>query len=162
MIKTLCPDYKSKVGDCLQSYYRVLNHLCALGDVEKMYITPLVDKKASILDKQILVLDLGCGQGRVAAHMAAATGAQVTGLNIDPNQVTQAKEFNEQMGLRNSFTTHDMNELPLPFEDNSFDAFYQIQAPSLFKDPPALFRELRMVLKPNAKISLLDWVTYLF
>ncbi|GKT40534.1 sterol 24-C-methyltransferase [Colletotrichum spaethianum] len=175
MIKTLGPDYRTKVGDCLQSYYGVLNHLCALGDVEKMYIPPLMDKKASVLDNQMLyeesiardiglkkgdkVLDLGCGRGRVAAHMAAISGALVTGLNIDPNQVAQAQEFNEQMGLQNSFTIQDMNELPLPFEDNSFDAFYQIQALSLCKDLPKLFSELRRVLKPGAKISLLDWVS---
>ncbi|KAJ0382494.1 hypothetical protein COL922a_012454 [Colletotrichum nupharicola] len=175
MIETLGPDYRQKVGDCLQSYYGVLNHLCALGDVEKMYIPPLMDKKASVLDNQMLyeesiardiglkpgdkVLDLGCGRGRVAAHMAVVSGAKVTGLNIDPNQVAQAKEFNEQVGLENSFTIHDMNELPLPFEDNTFDAFYQIQALSLCKDLPRLFAELRRVLKPGAKISLLDWVS---
>ncbi|KZL83080.1 methyltransferase domain-containing protein [Colletotrichum incanum] len=175
MIETLGPEYRAKVGDCLQSYYGVLNHLCALGDVEKMYIPPLMDKKASVLDNQMLyeesiardiglkpgdkVLDLGCGRGRVAAHMAAVSGALVTGLNIDPNQVAQAQEFNEQMGLQNSFTIQDMNELPLPFEDNSFDAFYQIQALSLCKDLPKLFSELRRVLKAGAKISLLDWVS---
>ncbi|KAF4876553.1 Sterol 24-C-methyltransferase [Colletotrichum siamense] len=175
MIETLGPDYRQKVGDCLQSYYGVLNHLCALGDVEKMYIPPLMDKKASVLDNQMLyeesiardiglkpgdkVLDLGCGRGRVAAHMAVVSGAKVTGLNIDPNQVAQAKEFNEQVGLENSFTIQDMNELPLPFEDNTFDAFYQIQALSLCKDLPRLFAELRRVLKPGAKISLLDWVS---
>ncbi|KAK1715464.1 methyltransferase domain-containing protein [Colletotrichum acutatum] len=175
MVKTLGPDYKAKVGDCLQAYYGVLNHLCALGDVEKMYIPPLMDKKSSVLDNQMLyeesiaqdiglkpgdrVLDLGCGRGRVAAHMAAVTGAVVTGLNIDPNQIAQAREFTEQMGLQNSFTIQDMNELPLPFEDNSFDAFYQIQALSLCKDLPKLFNELRRVLKPGAKISLLDWVS---
>ncbi|TQN66392.1 Sterol 24-C-methyltransferase [Colletotrichum shisoi] len=175
MIETLGPDYEAKVGDCLQSYYGVLNHLCALGDVEKMYIPPLMDKKASVLDNQMLyeesvardiglkpgdrVLDLGCGRGRVAAHMAAVSGASVTGLNIDPNQVAQADEFNERMGLRNSFTVQDMNELPLPFADDSFDAFYQIQALSLCKDLPRLFAELRRVLKPGAKVSLLDWVS---
>ncbi|OHE92551.1 methyltransferase domain-containing protein [Colletotrichum orchidophilum] len=175
MVKTLGPEYKAKIGDCLQSYYGVLNHLCALGDVEKMYIPPFMDKKASVLDNQMLyeesiardiglkpgdkVLDLGCGRGRVAAHMAAVSGAVVTGLNIDPNQVAQAREFTEQMGLQNSFTIQDMNELPLPFEDNSFDAFYQIQALSLCKDLTKLFSELRRVLKPGAKISLLDWVS---
>ncbi|KAK2024114.1 methyltransferase domain-containing protein [Colletotrichum zoysiae] len=175
MVEALGPDYRARVGDCLQSYYGVANHLCALGDVEKMYIPPLMDARASVLDNQMLyeetiardiglapgdrVLDLGCGRGRVAAHVAAVTGALVTGLNIDPNQVAQADEFNAQLGLRNSFTVHDMNDLPLPFPDASFDAFYQIQALSLCKDLPALFAELRRVLRPGAKVSLLDWVS---
>ena len=64
-----------------------------------MYIPPLMDKKASVRDNQLLceesiareiglkpgmkVLDLGCGRGRVAAHMTSFSGAQVTGLNSE-------------------------------------------------------------------------------
>ncbi|KAJ5140216.1 hypothetical protein N7448_003624 [Penicillium atrosanguineum] len=175
MAKVLGPNYQEKVGDCLKSYYGVLNHLCALGDVEKMYIPPWMSKKASVLDNQILyersiaqniglsagdkVLDLGCGRGRVAAHMAQYSGAQVTGLNIDPNQIAQAKTFNEERGLKNTFVVQDFNSLPLPFDNESFDAFYQIQALSLCKDLPALFSEVFRVVKPGAKISLLDWIS---
>ncbi|KAL4885446.1 S-adenosyl-L-methionine-dependent methyltransferase [Aspergillus karnatakaensis] len=176
MVETLGPDYQSKVGDCLQAYYGVLNHLCALGDVEKMYIPPFMSSKATVRENQLLyeesiahdiglkagdrVLDLGCGRGRVAAHMRQYSGAQVTGLNIDPNQIAQAKSFNARLGFEsNSFVVQDFNSLPLPFEDNSFDAFYQIQALSLCKDLPALFREIHRVVKPGARISLLDWVS---
>ncbi|KAJ6139971.1 hypothetical protein N7471_006457 [Penicillium samsonianum] len=175
MTESLGPNYQEKVGDCLKSYYGVLNHLCALGDVEKMYIPPWMSPKSNVLENQILyersiaqdiglgtgkkVLDLGCGRGRVAAHMAQHTGAQVTGLNIDPNQVEQATTFNQERGLQNNFVTRDFNDLPLPFADESFDAFYQIQALSLCKDLPALFREIFRVVKPGSKISLLDWVS---
>ncbi|KAL4928904.1 class I SAM-dependent methyltransferase [Aspergillus undulatus] len=176
MVETLGPDYQSKVGDCLQAYYGVLNHLCALGDVEKMYIPPFMSGKATVRENQLLyeesiaqdiglkkgdrVLDLGCGRGRVAAHMAQYTGATVTGLNIDPNQVAQAKKFNAQLGFEhNDFVVQDFNALPLPFENDTFDAFYQIQALSLCKDLPALFREIYRVVKPGSRISLLDWVS---
>lgn len=134
-----------------------------------------MSRKANVLENQILyersiahdvaltagdkVLDLGCGRGRVAAHMAQCTGAHVTGLNIDPNQVAQAKTFNEERGLQNNFITQDFNSLPLPFADESFDAFYQIQALSLCKDIPALFGEVFRVVKPGARISLLDWIS---
>lgn len=175
MREVLGSNYQEQVGDCLKSYYGVLNHLCALGDVEKMYIPPWMSRKANVLENQILyersiahdiglsagdkVLDLGCGRGRVAAHMAQSSGAQVTGLNIDPNQVAQAHSFNEERGLHNQFVTQDFNSLPLPFADESFDAFYQIQALSLCKNLPALFSEIFRVLKPGSKISLLDWVS---
>ncbi|OOF90223.1 hypothetical protein ASPCADRAFT_179505 [Aspergillus carbonarius ITEM 5010] len=176
MVETLGPDYQAKVGDCLKAYYGVLNHLCALGDVEKMYIPPFMSKKATVLENQLLyeesiaqdigltagdhVLDLGCGRGRVAAHMTQYSGAHVTGLNIDPNQIAQARSYNEKLGFsNNSFVVQDFNTLPLPFEDASFDAFYQIQALSLCKDLPTLFREIYRVVKPGAKISLLDWAS---
>ncbi len=38
------------------------------------------------------VLDVGCGRGRVAHHMASYSGAHVTGINIDHSQVKMAKE----------------------------------------------------------------------
>lgn len=177
MVHVLGANYQEKVGDCLQAYYGVLNHLCALGDVEKMYIPPFMSARATVRENQLLyeesiaqdiglksgdrVLDLGCGRGRVAAHMAQYSGAKVTGLNIDPNQVAQAQKFNEEMGFgkTNEFVVQDFNALPLPFDDASFDAFYQIQALSLCKDLGALFREIYRVTKPGARISLLDWVS---
>lgn len=176
MVEELGPNYQEKVGECLQAYYGVLNHLCALGDVEKMYIPPLMSKKATVLENQLLyeesiaediglapgdkVLDLGCGRGRVAAHMTQYSGAHVTGLNIDPNQIAQAQSFNEKLGFENNkFIVQDFNNLPLPFADESFDAFFQIQALSLCKDLSALFREVYRVVKPGAKVSLLDWVS---
>lgn len=177
MIDVLGPDYQKKVGDCLKAYYGVLNHLCALGDVEKMYIPPAMDMKVSVRDNQLLyeesiardlglkpgdkVLDLGCGRGRVAAHIAKYSGAHITGLNIDPNSIAQAETFNKQKGLvDNTFVVHDFNDLPLPFEDESFDAFYNIQAFSLAKDHKALFKEINRVLKPGGRFSSLDWVKY--
>jgi sterol 24-C-methyltransferase len=152
-----------------------INSRCALGDVEKMYIPPMMDKRVSVLDNQLLneeaiareiglkagdkVLDLGCGRGRVAAHMSKYTGAQVTGLNIDPNQLAQARSFNDEHGLHNEFVERDQNDLPLPFEDQTFDAFYEIQALSLCKDPRALFKEVFRVMKPGSKFLLMDWVS---
>jgi len=176
MIAALGPSYRDRVGECLRAYYGVINHLCALGAVEKMYIPPLMDKRASVLENQLLyeraiaqaiglkagdsVLDLGCGRGRVAAHMATAiSGAKVTGINIDPNQIGQARKFSAERMLPNEFVVQDFNQLPLPFKDGQFDAFYQIQALSLCKDLPALFKEIYRVVKPGARISLLDWVS---
>lgn len=176
MVETLGPDYKEKAGECLRSYYGVLNHLCALGDVEKMYIPPAMNMKVSVRDNQLLyeesiardlglkpgdkVLDLGCGRGRVAAHMTKYSGARVTGLNIEPNSIAQARAFNDELGLENDFVLKDFNDLPLPFADETFDAFYNIQAFSLAKDHKALFREVYRVMKPGARFSSLDWVKY--
>lgn len=177
MVDVLGPAYQEKVGDCLKAYYGVLNHLCALGDVEKMYIPPYMSRKASVLENQLLyersiadelqlkpgqrVLDLGCGRGRVAAHIARVTGAVVTGLNIDPNQIAQARDFNAKRGFHeNAFVEQDFNSLPLPFDDQSFDGFYQIQAFSLCKDLRALCADVFRVLKPGARFSMLDWVSF--
>lgn len=156
-------------------YYHVLNYLCALGNVEKMYIPPYMDPKAGVLGNQILfeqkmmrdmglgaghrVLDVGCGRGRIAAHMATATGADVTGINIDASQVANATENAQKKGLsdRLRFVRGSMND-PLPFADAHFDAVYNVQAFTYAKDKPRVFAEVARVMKPGARFSFLDWV----
>lgn len=165
-------EVKQKIID----WYSVLNHLCALGEVEKMYIPPTLDNSKGIFDNQILferrfsqqigmkkgdrVLELGCGKGRVAAHLASATGSNITGINIDQGQLDDAISFSEKNGLNQQcrFINRDINDLPLPFPDNSFDCIYEIQALSLCKDLRTLCKELYRVMKPGGKLSILEWV----
>jgi len=159
------------------NYYQVVNHLCAVGEVEKMYIPPVMDPKLGIFGNQMMweekgmaeklnvgpgskILDVGCGRGRVAHHMASYTGAHVTGLNIDETQLSMAKEHANLTGLLSkqlSFVQGNYND-PLPFPDANFDALYQVQVLTYTIDPVALAKEMFRVLKPGAKLSFLDYV----
>ncbi len=177
MIKELGPDYYDVIRSKLVDWYCVLNHLCSIGQVEKMYIPPAMDLSQSIMQNQLLferkmasdlslkqddtVLDIGCGRGRVAAHIASLTGATVTGINIDDSQLESAKKNAKRRGLseRCRFMKADLNELPMPFDDASFDAVYHVQVFSLSKDLLALFKDIYRILKPGGKLSCLDWVS---
>mmetsp|Transcript_67045 Transcript_67045/g.187494 ORF Transcript_67045/g.187494 Transcript_67045/m.187494 type:complete len:363 (-) Transcript_67045:120-1208(-) len=157
------------------NYYQVLNHLCALGEVEKMYIPPAMDLKLGIFGNQLLweekgmadkldigpgkkVLDVGCGRGRIAHHVASYTGAKVVGLNIDKTQIALGREFAAATNMSNQLEFFEGNyNNPLPFEDATFDALYHVQALTYAKDLVALLKEMNRVLKPGAKISFLDW-----
>ncbi|KAK5167950.1 uncharacterized protein LTR77_006517 [Saxophila tyrrhenica] len=174
MTDTLGPDYQKKVGECLSDYYSVLNHMCSIGELEKMYIPPVMDLQSSIIVNQERyeesiakelhlppkprLLDLGCGRGRVAAHMTSLVGARVTGVNIDHDQIASARAYNDQMNFQNDFICMDFNDLPLPLPGGEFDGVYNIQAFSLCKDIPGMCRELYRLLKPGARLSFLDWV----
>lgn len=156
-------------------YYAVLNHLCSLGNVEKMYFPPHLDESVGVVANQELferkmmrdvgvtsdsrVLDIGCGRGRVAAHVASHTGAHVSGINIDPSQLENAREFARRQGLEDRTTFHlgSLND-PLPFDDDSFDAAYEIQAFTYARDLVPVCAEIARVLKPGARLSVLDWV----
>jgi len=160
-------------------YYRVIHHLCALGNVEKMYIPPLRDPGASLTKNQELfelkmfedigaldkkdntkrVLDIGCGRGRIAMHAAEVTDAHVSGINIDPSQIANAKYYAKRIGLQDQvdFQLSSLNQL-LPFPDEAFDASYEVQAFTYAKDKVAVFKEIYRVLKPGGKFSFLDWV----
>lgn len=176
LIKELGSDYYTQVKAKLIDYYSVLNYLCAIGQVEKMYIPPTMDLSRTIIENQVLferkmcsdlgigkgeqVLDIGCGRGRVAAHVASVTGARVIGINIDSSQLESAKRFaiGNDLSEQCQFTLFDLNQTPLPFSDHSFDHLYQIQAFSLCKSLPNLFAELHRILKPGGNLASLDWV----
>jgi len=156
------------------NYYQVLNELCAIGEVEKMYIPPLIDNNVGVFANQLLfeqkmirelsigpnsrVLDVGCGRGRIAAHVCS-TGAIVDGINIDTTQIRHAREYAESQGLTRQlhFKEGNFND-PLDFPNEYFDALYQVQVLTYAKDKEALFSEMFRVLKPGGKLSFLDWV----
>jgi sterol 24-C-methyltransferase len=177
LIEKMGVDYYNEVKKKLIDYYSVLNHLCSVGQVEKMYIPPVIDLSKSIIANQTLfeqklcqdlgikskdkVLDIGCGRGRVASHIASHTGASITGINIDPDQLQAAQKFALGNGLavQCQFKKWDINEIPFPFADNSFDAIYQIQVFSLSKNLFKLFQEIHRMLKKGGRVGCLDWVT---
>jgi len=143
--------------------------------VEKMYIPPAMDLSLSIFGNQLLweekgmadkldigpgkkVLDVGCGRGRIAHHVASYSGAHVTGLNIDKSQLQLGREFAKATGMESQLAfVHGNYNDGLPFPDESFDALYHVQALTYAKDLPALLKDMYRVLKPGAKISFLDW-----
>jgi len=106
------------------------------------------------------VLDVGCGRGRVAAHVAKEFGCHVYGINIDKTQLDRAEEFrkdNPSFGDRLHFHHGSFND-PFPFPDNHFDALYQIQVLTYARSLEDICKEMYRVLKPGAKLSFLDWV----
>ena len=174
LIEKLGIDYYAEVKQKLIDWYSVLNHLCAIGQVEKMYIPPAIDLDKGIIANQNLyeekmcrdlglkkgdrVLDIGCGRGRVAGHVASYTGANVCGINIDTNQLESAQRFAAYKNLPCVFKQADLNDLPLPFSDQSFDAIYHVQVFSLSKDLNKLCSDLYRMLKPGGRVACLDWV----
>lgn len=159
----------------VRKYYKVLNRLCTLGNVEKMYIPPIMDPKLGVFENQMSfeagfadelnlgpgkrALEIGCGRGRITHHVASRTGANCTASNIDPMQIEIAKRYATETGLGETmhFLEGNMND-PFPFEDSTFDAFYQVQAMTYAQDLKKVFSEIYRVVKPGAKISVLDGV----
>lgn len=162
--------------ELVKDYYSVLNHLCAIGNFEKMYLPPYLDATKDVYENQKLyekqmadyleigpgskVVDIGCGRGRVAHHVASYTGAHVTGLNIDAEQIRLAKKYANETGLLGKtleFQERNYND-PLPFEDNSLDAAYYVQVLSYSTDLEKFFGEIFRVVKPGAKVAFEDYV----
>ena len=166
-------DTEKKIVD----YYNVLNYLCSLGEVEKMYIPPVIDPSLSVFGNQLEYekkimkhidatkgkhyLHVGCGRGGIDFHIARETGANITGINIDPKQLKEATDRAQYHDLTKqlSYMKASFND-PLPFPDEHFDGLYNVQALSYTINFDDLFKEMYRVLKPGAKLSFLEWVIY--
>src|ERR1041385_6452882 len=70
------------------------------------------------LEPGVKLLDVACGTGNLALP-AARAGADVTGMDIAPNLVEQARENARREGLKAQFDEGDAEALP--YNDASFD-----------------------------------------
>lgn len=105
------------------------------------------------------VLDIGCGAGVdtiVAATLVGPTGT-VTGIDMVPEMLAQAKENVRIMDLKNvTFTEASAEKLPLP--DASFDVVISNGAFNLIPDKSGALAESFRVLKPKGRLMLADQI----
>lgn len=100
------------------------------------------------------VLDVGTGTG-VVAVTAAMRGAHVTGLDLTPQLVEQAKANASLAGVRVDWRVGDAEELPFP--DGGFDIVVS-QFGHMFAPRPAVAaREMLRVLKPGGRLAFATW-----
>lgn len=103
------------------------------------------------------VLEVGSGVGGPAVTIAAHCGAHVTGVDLVEQRVGYAREHADVRGLSHltDFLTGDAARLP--FEDESFDAVYSIQAICHTPDKARVHAEAARVLKPGGVYLGNDW-----
>ena len=94
------------------------------------------------------VLDCGCGIGGPYRNIAKYSGADVTGITINEYQVQRANAINKRKGLDGQVRSQQGDFMKLPFEDNSFDHVYAIEATCHAPNRVVVYSEIRRVLKP--------------
>jgi ubiquinone/menaquinone biosynthesis C-methylase UbiE len=100
------------------------------------------------------VLDVACGTGNLSLP-AARLGATVTGVDIAPNLLEQARAKAEAEGLKIKFDEGDAEALP--YEDASFDAVVTMYGAMFAPRPELVAAELKRVCKPGGIIAMANW-----
>jgi SAM-dependent methyltransferase len=98
------------------------------------------------------VLDVACGTGNLAVP-AAQHGAQVTGIDIAPPLLEQARA--QARGLSVDFLEGDAEKLP--FADESFDVVMSMFGAMFAPRPELVSQELLRVCKRGGRIALACW-----
>ncbi len=97
------------------------------------------------------VLDIACGPGRSALHLADTFGCRVTGIDYSARSVAEARTA---AAGRASFVAGDAERLP--FCDRQFDAVIIECSLCLIPDKEAAVGEMRRVLEPGGRIGIAD------
>lgn len=100
------------------------------------------------------VLDVACGTGNLALP-AARLGAVVTGVDIAPNLVEQARQNAKREGLTVNFDEGDAENLP--YADASFDAVITMFGAMFTPRPELTAAELKRVARPGGSIAMANW-----
>ena len=101
------------------------------------------------------LLDIGCGLGGPARFFAAERGCRVTGIDLTPEFVDAAAHLTRLVGIA-AVEFRQASAAGLPFDTGTFDAAYLIHVGMNVPDKPAVFREVRRVLKPGAAFAIFD------
>lgn len=104
------------------------------------------------------VLDIGCGIGGPAFVLASKYGAHVTGIDIEPQLIEQAKIRAERLGLNSSCDFVKVEPGPLSFPDNSFDVVFSSGVIMTIDDKEEVLAEAMRVLKPGGILTVYDWM----
>jgi SAM-dependent methyltransferase len=100
------------------------------------------------------VLDVACGTGNTAIP-AAQRGAIVTGVDIAPNLIEQARIRARRALVAADFREGDAEQLP--FADSSFDVVVSVFGAMFAPRPERVVSELLRVCRPGGKIAMGNW-----
>jgi ubiquinone/menaquinone biosynthesis C-methylase UbiE len=106
------------------------------------------------LERGARVLDVACGTGNLAIP-AARKGAAVTGVDISPNLLEQARHRAAEEGLAATFDEGDAEQLP--YADASFDVVMTMFGAMFAPRPELVARELARVCRPGGTIAMANW-----
>lgn len=100
------------------------------------------------------VLDVACGNGNTAIP-AAKAGANVTGVDLIPYLIEEAKERAGNEGVEAKFEVGDAEALP--YGDAGFDAVVTMFGAMFAPRPDVVAAELLRVCKPGGFVSMANW-----
>jgi 27-O-demethylrifamycin SV methyltransferase len=104
------------------------------------------------------MLDVGCGTGAPACHVAGAFGVHVTGITTSPEGIAAARARAAGAGLAERTAFEQRDGMDNGFPDASFDRVWALESSHLMRDRDRFVTESARVLRPGGRIAVCDIV----
>jgi sarcosine/dimethylglycine N-methyltransferase len=110
--------------------------------------------RAAGVDSRTRVLDLCCGSGGPALHLARQTACQIVGVDRSSEATYLARTSAEHQGLDRRATFIAAEALCPPIDADSFDVVLLYETMLAFEDKRRLVRVVRKLLRPGGRFGL--------
>jgi ubiquinone/menaquinone biosynthesis C-methylase UbiE len=121
------------------------------GRESTLEVAELANLKASDL-----VLDVGCGLGGTARHLAEQYKCNVAGLDLTEEYISVGKKLTELVGLSDRVELRYGSALEIPYEDERFDIVWTEHVQMNIADKNRFYSEIARVLKPSGYLLFHD------
>ena len=113
------------------------------------------------VDKDVSVLDVGCGIGAATCYIAKTYGCSIVGVDISEEMVARSKKRAQKEGVRDKTEFRVGDAQILPFEDATFDVVVSESVIAFVQDKKRAITEYARVVKPQGYVGLNEttWIT---
>jgi predicted TPR repeat methyltransferase len=105
---------------------------------------------AAHLDRDGVILDAGCGTGLTGKALADADFAVFDGIDLSSRSIDAAARH----GVYRRLKQVNMQELPLPFDDDSYDGLECIGVLTYLPDSQEIFGEFCRIVRPGGVVVM--------
>ena len=102
------------------------------------------------------VIDIACGKGTSALHIAKRYGCMVTAIDISPELIEEARHLASKRDITKRVNFLVCDAMKLPFEDNFFDAAISQAMLVLVDDKIQAINEAKRVVKKGGTAGWLE------
>ena len=94
------------------------------------------------------VLDVGCGTGLLGDALTKRQSLRLTGIDLSKNSL----QISKRRGCYSTLKQLNLQSVPLPFENDTFDAAVSVGVLTYIPDAAALLSDLCRIVKPTGYI----------